>query len=73
MTDLLIQNILLKTNPGDERRTVFINDLGVNTTDFKISDQTKWDLIAQGHIATSKDLNQPRLPLPEVRRLLRCA
>lgn len=70
---LNIQNILLKTNPGDERRTVFINDLGVNTTDFKISDQMKWDLIAQGRIATSKYLNQPRLPLPEVRRLLRRA
>jgi NTE family protein len=70
---LNIQNILLKTNPGDERRTVFINDLGVQTTDFKLSDQTKWDLIAQGRIATSKYLNQPRQPLPEVTRLLRRA
>ena len=51
---LNIQNILLKTNPGDERRTVFINDLGVGTTDFHISDQMKWELIAQGRIATSK-------------------
>jgi NTE family protein len=70
---LNIQNILLKTNPGDERRTVFINDLGVKTTDFQLSDQTKWDLIAQGRIATSAYLNQPRQPLPEVKRLLRRA
>lgn len=68
-----IQNILLKTNPGDERRAVFINDLGVKTTDFRISDPVKWDLIAQGRVATAKFLNQPRLPLPEVTRLLRRA
>jgi hypothetical protein len=36
-----IQDILLKTNPGDERRSVFINDLGVKFTDFELSDQTK--------------------------------
>ncbi len=70
---LNIQNILLKANPGDERRTVFINDLGVKTTDFRLSDQTKWELIAQGRIATSAYLNRPRQPLPEVTRLLRRA
>jgi NTE family protein len=68
-----IQNILLKTNPGDERRTVFINDLGVKTTDFQLSDQTKWELIAQGRIATAAYLSRPRQPLPEVKRLLRRA
>jgi NTE family protein len=68
---LNIQNILLKTNAGDERRTVFINDLGVKTTDFQLSDQTKWELIAQGRIATAAYLSQPRQPLPEVKRLLR--
>jgi NTE family protein len=68
-----IQNILLKTNPGDERRTVFINDLGVKTTDFQLSDQLKWELIAQGRIATSAFLSKPRQPLPEVKRLLRRA
>jgi NTE family protein len=68
---LNIQNILLKTNPGDERRTVFINDLGVKTTDFQLSDQTKWDLIAQGRIATSAYLSKPQPPLPEITRLLR--
>ena len=68
-----IQDILLKTNPGDERRTVFINDLGVKTTDFHLSDLLKHQLIEQGRIATSKYLSQPRQPLPEVKRLLRRA
>ena len=68
-----IQDILLKSNPGDERRTVFINDLGVKTTDFHLSDQTKWSLIAQGRIATSDYLNKSREPLPEIKRLLRRA
>jgi NTE family protein len=70
---LNIQNILLKTNPGDERRTVFINNLGVKTTDFKLSDQVKTDLIAQGRIATSAYLNKTREPLPEIKRLLQRA
>lgn len=68
-----IQNILLKTNAGDERRTVFINDLGVSTTDFDLSDQLKWELIAQGRTATSEFLNKPRQELPEIKRLLRRA
>lgn len=68
-----IQDILLKSNPGDERRTVFINDLGVKTADFRLSNLLKHQLIEQGRIATSKFLNQPRQPLPEVKRLLRRA
>jgi NTE family protein len=70
-----IQDILLKTNPGDEQRSVFINDLGVKFTDFQLSDHTKWDLIAQGRIATSNYLNKPRptQPLPAIKRLLRRA
>lgn len=68
-----IQDILLKSNPGDERRSVFINDLGVKTTDFGLSDQLKWELIAQGRVATSKYLSQAPQPLPEVKRLLRRA
>src|SRR5215213_205022 len=68
-----IQDILLKTNQGDERRTVFINDLGVKTTDFHLSDPLKWELIAQGRNATSKYLNEPRQKLPEIKRLLRRA
>jgi NTE family protein len=70
-----IQDILLKTNPGDEQRSVFIDDLGIKFTDFQISDQQKWDLIAQGRIATSNYLNRPRpqQPLPVIKRLLRRA
>ncbi len=67
-----IQNILLKTNRGDELRTVFINDLGVKTTDFQLSDQLKWELVARGRVATADFLSRPRPPrLPEVKRLLR--
>ncbi|MCM3869787.1 MAG: patatin-like phospholipase family protein [Pyrinomonadaceae bacterium] len=68
-----IQDILLKTNPGDERRSVFINDLGVKFTDFELSDQTKRALIDQGRIATTEYLDKPQLPLPEIKRLLRRA
>ncbi|HEV7473006.1 MAG TPA: patatin-like phospholipase family protein [Pyrinomonadaceae bacterium] len=68
-----IQDILLKTNPGDERRSVFINDLGVKFTDFELSDQTKRALIDQGRIATAEYLDKPQQPLPEIKRLLRRA
>jgi len=68
-----IQDILLKTNPGDERRSVFINDLGVKFTDFELSDQTKRALIDQGRIATTEYLDKPQRPLPEIKRLLRRA
>ena len=68
---LNIQDILLKTNPGDERRTVCIDDLGVEFTDFELSDETKLALIDQGRRATTDYLKKPQLPLPEIRRLLR--
>jgi NTE family protein len=64
-----IQDILLKTNPGDERRSVFINDLGVKFTDFELSDQTKRALIEQGKIATVEYLDKPQLLLPPIKRL----
>ncbi len=68
-----IQDILLKTNPGDERRTVFIDDLGVKFTDFiSLSDETKRALIDQGKIATSNYLKQSPQPLPDIKRLWRC-
>jgi NTE family protein len=66
-----IQDILLKTNPGDERRSVFINDLGVKFTDFELSDQTKQALIEQGRKATVEYLDKRQQPLPEIKRLLR--
>jgi len=66
-----IQDILLKTNPGDERRSVFINDLGVKFTDFELSDQTKRALIEQGRLATTEYLDKPQQSLPEIKRLWR--
>jgi NTE family protein len=68
-----IQDILLKTNAGDERRSVFVNDLGVKFTDFELSDKTKRALIDQGRIATTEYLDKPQLPLPEIKRLWRRA
>jgi NTE family protein len=70
---LNIQNILLKTNAGDERRTVFVDDLGVKTTDFQLSNLLKHQLVEQGRIATAKYLSNPPQKLPEVTRLLRRA
>ena len=68
-----IQDILLKTNLGDERRSVFINDLGVKFTDFELSNQTKRALIDQGRTATIQYLDKQQQPLPEITRLLRRA
>ncbi len=68
-----IQDILLKTNLGDERRSVFINDLGVKFTDFELSNQTKRALVDQGRTATTQYLDKPPQLLPEIRRLLRRA
>jgi hypothetical protein len=56
-----------------ERRSVFINDLGVKFTDFELSDQTKRALIDKGRKATNKYLDKPQQPLPEIKRLWRRA
>lgn len=68
---LNIQNILLKATPGDEMRTVFIDTLGVGTTDFHITDAQKWALIEQGRVATADYLNNRPAgdTLPKVVRL----
>ena len=62
-------NFALRRVPGDERRSVFINDLGVKFTDFELSDQTKRALIDQGRIATVEYLDKPQQQLPEIKRL----
>ena len=63
---LNIQNILLKATPGDELRTVFIDTLGIGTTDFHITNAQKVALIEQGRIATAKYLhNPPKGKLPK--------
>ena len=68
---LNLQNILLKTTPGDELRTVFIDNLGIGTTDFRITDAQKKALMEQGRIATTNYLdNPPRADaLPDVVRV----
>lgn len=68
---LNIQNILLKATPGDELRTVFIDTLGIGTTDFKITAAQKVALIEQGRIATANYLHNPPHTgtLPKVVRL----
>jgi NTE family protein len=51
-----IQRDLLMSNPDDVKRTVFINDLGIKTTDFNLSDEQKLALIESGRSATLKYL-----------------
>lgn len=66
------QNILLKATPGDELRTVFIDTLGIGTTDFHITNAQKVALVEQGRIATANYLNNPPAgALPDVVRLHR--
>lgn len=67
---LNLQNILLKATPGDELRTVFIDTLGIGTTDFQITNAQKVALVEQGRIATAQYLNnRPTGKLPPVVRL----
>lgn len=51
------QVVDLQTNPSDLERTVLINDLGIPTTDFQITDQQKCALIGQGYDCTCRYLN----------------
>ncbi|HYO64070.1 MAG TPA: patatin-like phospholipase family protein [Pyrinomonadaceae bacterium] len=66
-----IQDILLKASPGDELRTVFINTLGIKTTDFHITDEQKWALIAQGRIATANYLSSRGAGAPDLPPVMR--
>ena len=50
------QVVDLQTNPSDLERTVLINDLGIPTTDFQITDQQKCALIGQGYDCTCRYL-----------------
>src|SRR5436305_757724 len=51
------QVVDLQTNPADLERTVLINDLGIPTTDFELTDQQKCALIAQGYECTCRYLS----------------
>jgi NTE family protein len=47
-TLLSVQVQALSTDPPNLERTVIVNDLGVSTLDFELTDEQKLDLIAQG-------------------------
>ena len=53
---LAVQDVALMDNAGDVKRTVFIKTLGIQTTDFDITQQQKEDLIKKGHEATANYL-----------------
>ena len=53
---LAVQDVALMDNAGDVKRTVFINTLGIQTTDFAITPQQKEALIKKGHEATANYL-----------------
>jgi NTE family protein len=51
---LNVQVNAFKHNPDDQKRTIQINDLGVGTTDFSLSNEMKCELIRQGVIDACK-------------------
>jgi NTE family protein len=51
---LSVQVNAFKNNPDDQKRTIIINNLGVRTTDFDLSQELKCKLIQQGVIAACK-------------------
>ena len=55
-TILAVQDIALMDNADDVARTVFINVLGIKSTDFGITTEQKLDLIKKGHEATANYL-----------------
>jgi NTE family protein len=52
-----IQRDLLMSNPDDVERSVFIDNLGIKTTDFQLTDKQKLALIESGKSATEKYLS----------------
>jgi NTE family protein len=51
-----IQRDLLMSNPDDVKRSVFIDNLGIKTTDFHLTQEQKLALIESGRDATEKYL-----------------
>ena len=51
---LNVQVNAFKNSPDDQKRTIIINNLGVRTTDFDLSQELKCKLIQQGVIAACK-------------------
>jgi hypothetical protein len=56
-TLLDVQVIDLETNPPDLERSVLIDDLGISTTDFQLTDEQKNALIRKGFECTCKYLS----------------
>ena len=57
-----IQSDLLMSRPDDVARSVFINNLGVRTTDFHLINDRKLSLMEQGRAATASYLQNYREP-----------
>lgn len=55
-TLLAVQVADLETNPPDLERSVLLDDLGISTTDFDLTDQQKNELIAKGAECTCRYL-----------------
>lgn len=60
---LNVQVNAFNNSPDDQKRTIQINDLGVGTTDFSLSNEMKCKLIQQGVIDTCKYLGGQARPL----------
>ncbi|HWM92777.1 MAG TPA: patatin-like phospholipase family protein [Thermoanaerobaculia bacterium] len=60
---LNVQTNAFKMNPDDQKRTIVIDNLGVKTTDFSLSNEMKCKLIQQGVIAACKYLGGQASPL----------
>ena len=60
---LNVQVNAFNNNPDDQKRTIKINDLGVGTTDFSLSNEMKCKLIQQGVIDACKYLGGQSEPL----------
>jgi NTE family protein len=60
---LQVQVNAFNNNPDDQKRTIKINDLGVGTTDFSLSNEMKCKLIQQGVIDACKHFGGQAQPL----------
>jgi NTE family protein len=65
---LAIQTDDLCADPVDVRRSVFIDPLGIQTTDFDLTREQKCALIASGAAGTRDHLRQPSTECPERHR-----
>jgi NTE family protein len=80
-TLLDVQVIDLETNPPDLERSVLVDDLGISTTDFELTDEQKNALVRKGYECTCKYLSdwqswqppnaRPALSLPGLGRATR--